>query len=223
MAKIVWNEETKRVFETGVDHGVLYMKGANSTAFDTGVPWSGLINITESPSGAEPQPMYADNIKYGNPMSDEEFAGSIEAYTYPDEFTICDGSVELADGVFLKQQQRVPFCLSYRTLIKNADGSDKGYKIHLVYNAIASPSEQSHDTINETPEAMTFSWDFTTTPVEVTGYKPTAHVVIDSTKADDELLEALETILYGETNTEPRIPLPDELKTLMTPTPPTNP
>ncbi len=215
---IQWDETGKRFYETGVDHGVLYPLGALGT-YPTGVAWNGLISVTESPSGAEAQPKYADNIKYLNMTSLEEFGATIEAYTYPDEFAICDGSVEPEVGVLLGQQSRKQFGLCYRTILGNdVNGNDLGYKLHLIYGALAAPSEKGYTTINETPDAITFSWAITTTPVAVTGHKPTASITIDSRTADPVALAALEAILYGTTgtpNTNGRLPLPDEIITLM--------
>ena len=217
MAAIVWDASGERLFETGVDHGVLYPISSTGT-YDTGVAWNGLSAITESPSGAEATAVWADNIKYVNLLSAEEFGATVEAYTYPDEFAICDGSAELVDGVIIGQQTRKVFGLSYRTKIGNdVDGNDHGYKLHLIYGAQASPSEKAYTTINDSPEAISFSWELTTTPVNVTGAKATACLTIDSTKCDAEKLTALEKILYGSEEEEPRLPLPDEVKTLMTP------
>lgn len=221
MAQLIkWDEVGKKLYETGVDHGVLYLQIADGT-YPVGVPWNGLISITQSPSGAESNPQYADNIKYLNLLSAEEFGGSIEAFTYPDEFAECDGSAELEVGVSIGQQPRKTFGLCYRTVLGNdTQGEAYGYKLHLVYGALASPSERQNQTISESPEATTFSWDFTTTPVPVTGFKPTAYLVVDSTKVDPADLAALEEILYGETGTPDtpgRLPLPDEIATLMAP------
>jgi hypothetical protein len=217
---IKWDEVGKKFYETGVDHAVLYPQIADGS-YPKGIAWNGLISVTQSPSGAEANPQYADNIKYLNLLSVEEFGGTIEAFTYPDEFAICDGSAELELGVMVGQQARTPFGLCYRTVLGNDTlGESYGYKLHLVYGALASPSERQNQTINESPEATTFSWEFTTTPVPVTGFKPTSYIVIDSTKADATALAALEVILYGVTgtpNTEGRLPLPDEIATLMAP------
>lgn len=213
MSKIVWDEIGKRFYETGVEKGVLY-PFAND-AYGAGVPWNGLINVTQKPSGAEPEALYADNIKYLNLMSNEDFGASIEAYTYPKEFRACDGSAQLAKGVIVGQQKRSLFGFSYVTKVGNdTDGADHGYKIHLVYGAQASPSEKAYGTVNETPEAITFSWEVSTTPVAVPGMKPSAHIEIDSTECDAEELAALETILYGSESEEPRLPLPEELATI---------
>lgn len=216
MAKIVWDETGKKLYEAGVDHGVLYPVGTGGT-YPKGVAWNGLISVTESPSGAEASPSYADNIKYMNLVSAEEFGATIEAYTYPDEFALCDGTAELAVGVAIGQQPRKTFGLSYRTIVGNdVDGEAHGYKIHLIYGALAAPSEKAFQTINDSPEGITFSWEITTTPVNVEGHKPTASIVIDSTKVDAEKLEAFETILYGGTapDAAARLPLPAEVKTL---------
>lgn len=224
MSRIVWDKTGERYYETGCDRGVLYPQGAGGT-YPEGVAWNGLTNVTESPEGAEPTDLYADNIKYGSIRSAETFGGTIEAYTYPEEFNACDGNVSVAEGVYIGQQTRVPFGLCYRTMIGNdtADESDDGYKLHLVYGATASPSEKTRDTINDSPEATAFSWEFDTTPVNVTGHKPTATLEIDSRTADAGKLAALEDILYGKdagpagvpAAVEPRLPLPDEIITLM--------
>lgn len=210
MSKIVWDKTGERQYETGVDHGVLYVM-ANG-AYPAGVPWNGLTAVTESPSGAEPTPLYADNIKYLTLMSAEEFGGTIEAYMYPDEFMECDGSAVVADGVYLGQQDRKAFGLCYRTVMGNdTELNNHGYKLHLVYNALAAPSEKGYSTINDSPEAITFSWEFTTTPHEVTDHKPTSVITIDSTKVDAEKLAALEAKLYGSDSEEASLPMPDEV------------
>ena len=218
MAKIKWDKTGERFYETGVKNGVLYVQEGG--AYPKGVAWNGLTAVTESPSGAEATPLYADDIKYLNLLSAEEFGATIEAYTYPDEFAECDGSASLVDGVMIGQQARKTFGLCYRTTIGNdTNGNDYGYKLHIIYGALAAPSEKAYATINDSPEAITFSWEVTTTPVNVTGAKPTASITIDSTKADPTKLAALEDILYGkdgEPGNEPRLPLPDEIKTLMT-------
>ena len=218
MAKLVWDKTGDRLYETGVKNGVLYIPTAG--VYSKGVAWNGLTAVTESPSGAEATALYADDTKYLSLMSAEEFGATIEAYTYPDEFAACDGSAELADGVMIGQQKRSTFGLCYKTTIGNdTDGNDHGYKLHIIYGALAKPSERAYATINDSPEAITFSWEITTTPVNVTGAKPTASLVIDSTKADPTKLAALEDILYGkdgDSATEPRLPLPDEIKSLMT-------
>ena len=215
MSKLVWDKTGERYYETGVKQGVLYVQGVGG-AYNKGVAWNGLTAVTESPSGAEATALYADDIKYLNLMSAEEFGATIEAYTYPDEFAECDGSVALTTGVYIGQQARKTFGLCYRTTVGNdVDSNDYGYKLHLIYGAVASPSEKAYATINDSPEAITFSWEVTTTPVNVAGFKPTASVTIDSTKADKEKLAALEAILYGSESEEPRLPLPDEITTLM--------
>lgn len=197
MSKIVWDETGKRLFETGVDHGVLYPIQTGGL-YNKGVAWNGLTAVNESPSGAEATDLYADNIKYLSMRSAEIFGATVEAYTYPDEFAECDGSATLAEGVTIGQQARKIFGLSYRTLVGNdVDGQDHGYKLHLIYGASASPSERAYATVNDSPEAITFSWELSTTPVNVTGFKPTACVTIDSTKADPTCLKKLEDILYG--------------------------
>lgn len=214
MAKLVWDAIGEKIYETGVDHGVLYVQ--ESGAYPKGVVWNGLTAVTESPSGAEATPLYADNIKYLNLMSTEEFAATIEAYTYPDEFMVCDGSAELATGVMIGQQKRKSFGMCYRTVIGNDTESNAyGYKLHIIYGALAAPSEKAYATINDSPEAITFSWEVSTTPVAVEGHEPTASIVIDSTKVDAEKLAALEAILYGSESEEARLPLPDEIAELM--------
>lgn len=214
MSKLVWDKIGERLYETGVKQGVLYPMDAKGT-YPKGVPWNGLTNVTESPSGAEATALYADDIKYLNLMSTEEFGGTIEAYTYPDEFAECDGSASIATGVYIGQQSRKTFGFCYRTTIGNdVESNAHGYKLHLVYGALASPSEKAYSTINDNPEAVTFSWEFSTTPVNVTGFKPTACLTIDSTKVDAEKLAALEKILYGDDSDESavaRLPLPDEV------------
>lgn len=215
MSKLVWDQTGERLYETGVRNGVLYIPTAG--VYSKGVAWNGLTAVTESPSGAEATPLYADDIKYLNLMSTEEFGATIEAYTYPDEFAECDGSAALVDGVYIGQQARKTFGLCYRTTLGNdVDGNDYGYKLHIIYGCLAAPSEKGYATINDSPEAITFSWEVTTTPVNVTGAKPTASITIDSTKADAAKLAALEDILYGDKSEEARLPLPDEIKTLMT-------
>lgn len=212
--KLLWDETGERIYETGVSKGVVYPQDALG-AYPLGVAWNGLTGVTESPSGAEATPIYADNIKYLNLISAEEFGGTIEAYTYPDEFAICDGSNELKVGVIIGQQKRKAFGLCYRTEIGNdVDGSDHGYKLHLVYGAMAAPSEKAFATINDAPEAITFSWEITTTPVVVTGFKPTASLIVDSTKVDAADLLALEELLYGGTIAMASLPLPDAVAAL---------
>lgn len=207
--ELKWDETGERLFETGVNKGVVYPQDA-AGAYPLGVAWNGLTGVTESPSGAEATPVYADNIKYLNLISAEEFGATVEAYTYPDEFAECDGSAELAVGVKVNQQKRKAFGLSYRTALGNdVDAADHGYKLHLIYGAMAAPSEKAFATINDTPEAITFSWELTTTPVAVTGMKPTASMEIDSTKVDPTALANLEAILYGAEGVDPYLPLPD--------------
>ncbi len=215
MSKLVWDKTGERFYETGVKKGVLYPQAAGGT-YPKGVAWNGLTAVTESPSGAEATPLYADDIKYLNLMSVEEFGATVEAYTYPDEFAACDGSAEVATGVTIGQQPRSTFGLSYVTTLGNdTDGNKHGYKIHIIYGALAAPSEKAYATINDSPEAITFSWELTTTPVSVNGFEPTASVVIDSTKVDAEKLAALEAVLYGSESEEARLPLPDEIVTLV--------
>lgn len=214
MAKIVWDQTGERIYETGVDRAVLYP--ATAGAYPTGVAWNGIVGVSQSPSGAEPTPFYADNIKYLNLMSVEEFGATIEAFTYPDEWAECDGSVEAGPGIMVGQQPRKTFGLSYRTLVGNdTENNQYGYKIHLIYGALASPSEKAYATINDTPEAITFSWEVTTTPVEVTDMAPTAILTIDSTKVEAVQLKALEAVLYGDGVDGPRLPLPAEVVTLL--------
>lgn len=214
MSKLIWDEIGKRYYETGVRNGVLYPRDA-SGAYPLGVAWNGLTAVNESPSGAEPSPLYADDIKYLNLLSAEEFGCTIEAYTYPDEFALCDGSAALSLGVMINQQRRSAFGLCYKTALGNdTDDTDYGYKLHLVYGALAAPSDKNYATINDNPEAITFSWAVTTTPVTVTGFKPTASLTINSTKVDAAKLALLEAILFGTESTNPRLPLPDEIKTL---------
>lgn len=213
---LVWDAAGERLYETGVKKGVLYVQGSDGK-YPKGVAWNGLTGVTESPSGAEANAIYADDMKYLNLYSAEEFGATIEAYTYPDEFAECDGSAELTKGVNIGQQKRKAFGMCYRTVLGNdITGEDYGYKLHIIYGAMASPSEKAYATINDSPEAITFSWEVTTTPVNVAGLKPTASLVIDSTKADPTKLTALEAILYGSETADPRLPLPDEIKTLMT-------
>ena len=221
--RLVWDKTGERYYETGVSQGVLYPQSTDGT-YPLGVAWNGLTTVTESPSGAEATPLYADNIKYLNLMSTEEFGATIEAYTYPDEFAECDGSAAIGKGVMIGQQKRKTFGMCYKTAYGNdVDGTDYGYKLHIIYGALASPSEKAYATINDSPEAITFSWEVTTTPVSVTGFQPTASIVIDSTKADPTKLKALEDILYGKdadssgtpAAVAPRLPLPDEIAELM--------
>ena len=216
MAKIVWDESGKRTYETGVRNGVLYLQDAQG-AYTKGVAWNGLTAVTESPSGAEPTALYADDIKYLELFSAEEFGATIEAYTYPAEFEKCDGSASLGTGVTIGQQDRATFGLCYRTVLGNdVKGSEFGYKLHLIYGAKAKPSEKGYQTINDSPEAITFSWEISTTPVNVAGFKPTACVTIDSTKIEPEKLAQIETLLYGDTSAEAKLPLPDEIAGIVT-------
>lgn len=215
MGALVWDETGKHYYENGVDHGVLYVM-SEPGKYDAGVAWSGLTAVTESPSGAETSAVYADNIKYLNLLSAEEFGATVEAYTYPEEFRVCDGSAELGDGVTIGQQERKPFGLCYRTKVGTDTNANAGYKIHLIYGALAAPSERAYQTINDSPEAITFSWELTTTPVSVTGFKPTAHLEIDTTKATKSTVEAIEGKLYGsDTSTSATILLPDEVAALI--------
>ena len=214
MSKIVWDKVGERLYETGVKQGVLYPQDATG-AYPLGVAWNGLTAVTESPSGAEVSPIYADDIKYLNLVSAEEFGATIEAYTYPDEFAACDGSADLAVGVAIGQQGRKQFGLCYKTTLGNdTENNDHGYKLHLIYGGLAAPSEKAYATINDSPEAITFSWEVTTTPVAVDGFKPTASLTIDSTKVAADKLAALEKMLYGDTATEAHLPLPSEIATL---------
>lgn len=218
MAKLVWDKTGEHLYETGVDHGVLYFPDQTG-AYENGVAWNGLISVSESPSGAEPTGQYADNIKYLNLISAEEFGATIEAYTYPEEFEACNGNKELVDasGVYIGQQARSVFGFCYRTMIGNdTDGQDHGYKLHLVYGCQVSPSEKAYQTINDSPEALTFSWELSTTPVNVTGKKPTALLVIDSTKVDSTKLAEIEAKLYGdESSTGAVLPTPDEIANIL--------
>lgn len=219
MAKLVWDKTGDRLYETGVKNAVLYVRDSGG-AYSKGVAWNGITAVTESPSGAESNPLYADDIKYLNLISNEDFGATIEAYTYPDEFAECDGSAEIVAGVKIGQQKRKTFGLCYRTTLGNdVDGNDHGYKLHIIYGATAAPSERAYATINDSPEAITMSWELSTTPVTVTGFKPTAHLEIDSTKVKAEELTAFEDILYGKDGAEqtgPRLPLPDEIAGLFT-------
>ena len=221
MSKLKWDQTGEKLYETGVEQGAIYPM-ASSGAYDKGAAWNGLTAVTESPSGAEATALYANDKKYLELMSTEEFGGTIEAYTYPDEFAECNGEKELAPGVNISQQTRKAFGMVYKSLIGNdTEGTKHGYKLHIVYGAKVSPSEKANNTINDSPEAVTMSWEFTTTPVEVTGCDPTSHLIIDSTKIEAKKLAALEAILYGTDTgegkeaTEPRLPLPDEIATLM--------
>ena len=221
MARLEWDKTGERIYETGTDRGVLYV--ASNGTYPTGVAWNGLTGVDENPSGAEANAQYADNIKYLELRSAEDFGATVTAYTYPDEFEQCDGSAEPAEGMYIGQQARKMFGLSYRTKIGNdVDGDEHGYYIHLIYGATASPSQRSYKTVNDSPEPIEFSWEVTTTPVNITDYKPVAHIRINSTKADSEKLAVLESVLYGadgEGNAEGRtasLPLPDAVKTILT-------
>lgn len=215
MAKLVWDETGKRLYETGVSKGVLYVQSDDGT-YGNGVAWNGLTAVNESPSGAEATPLYADDIKYLELTSTEEYGASIEAYTYPEEFEQCDGSAELGAGVTIGQQPRKAFGFCYRTLIGNdVNNNDYGYKIHIVYGAKAAPSEKAYQTVNDSPEAITFSWELTTTPVNVEGHKPTACVTIDSTKVEPAKLTSIEEALYGSDTKEPKLLLPDEIAAII--------
>lgn len=209
MAQLVWDAVTTRFYETGVSNVALYIPDGTG-AYANGYAWSGVVSITESPSGAEPSPQYADNIKYLNLYSNEEFGLTIEAFMWPEEFEQCDGTASPAVGVSIGQQARKPFGLAYKTLVGNdAEGTDHGYKLHLAYGCQASPSEKGYSTVNDSPEAVTFSWEVTTTPVAVTDLKPTSLITIDSRTADPAMLAAFEIILFGDGTTEPSLPLPD--------------
>ena len=215
MAKLVWDESGKRLYETGVEKGVLYVQGENGQ-YQQGVAWNGLTAVTESPSGAEPTALYADDIKYLELFSAEEFGATIEAYTYPEEFEACDGSASLGEGVTIGQQDRKAFGLCYRTIVGNdVKGNEHGYKLHLIYGAKAKPSEKAYATVNDSPEAVTFSWEVSTTPVNVAGFKPTASVTIDSTKIQADKLKAIEDKLYGTETQEPTLLMPDEIKQML--------
>jgi hypothetical protein len=215
MPKIVWDQAGEKLYETGVSKGVLYLQDATGT-YPAGVAWNGLVSVTESPSGAEPQPLYADNVKYLSLMSAEEFAATIEAYTYPDEFAECDGSAEVAVGVTVGQQNRTPFGMVYQTIIGNdTEGEAHGYKIHIIYGCQAAPSEKAYASVNDSPEAITFSWEVSTTPVPVPGFKPSSTLVIDSTKVTALKLKAIEDLLFGTDAVAAKLPLPSEIITLM--------
>ena len=212
---LVWDKTGEKTYETGVKNGALYVQDSTG-AYPEGVAWNGLTAVSESPSGAEQTALYADDSKYLSLTSAEEFGATIEAYTYPEEFEQCDGTASIAKGVTIGQQSRKAFGMAYKTTIGNdVDNNDYGYKLHLIYGCLAAPSEKGYSTINDSPEAITFSWEVSTTPENVTGHKPTATITIDSTKADKQKLAALETILYGSESVEPRLPLPDEVASLM--------
>lgn len=211
MAALKWDQTSERLYETGVSKGVVYPQDDRGE-YPNGAAWNGLTAFTESPSGAEATALWADDIKYLSLMSVEEYGFTIEAYTYPDEFAECNGEAELAAGVTIGQQKRKAFGFSCRTIVGNdVDNNDHGYKLHLCYGCLAAPSEKGYSTVNDSPEAITFSWEVSTTPVSVAGFKPTACLTIDSTKVDASKLAALEKILYGDATTEARLPLPDEV------------
>ena len=215
MAKIVWDKSGERFYETGTKHGVLYLQD-DKGEYVKGVAWNGLTGFSESPDGGDATEIWADDMKYLSIRAREDFGGTITAYTYPDEFMACDGSASLIPGVVIGQQARKTFGMSFVTTLGNdVKLDDYGYKIHIIYGATASPSSKDYQTINDSPEAIEFSWDIDTVPVNVTGHKPTAHLVIDSTKVDADKLKAFEAVLYGSEETEPRLPLPDEVKTLL--------
>lgn len=221
MSKLIWDAVGTHEFETGVDHGVLYplsaSSGSDSNVYGPGVVWNGLSKVSQSPEGAEPTTIYADNIEYLNILSAEKFKATIEAYTYPDEFAECDGSAELIEGsgVSIDQQVRKPFCLSYRTKVGTDVNPDAGYKIHIIYGALAKPSSRDYETINDSPAALTMSWELSTTPVTVAGFKPTAHLVIDSTKVEATKLASIEAALYGSEEAASKVLLPDEIAALL--------
>ena len=215
MAKLVWDQISEKLYETGADHAVLYLPN-DSGVYSKGVAWNGLLGFDENPSGAEPTKLWADNVNYITMYSAEEYSGTIRAYMYPDEFASCDGSEEVAAGVTIGQQNRKSFAFSYRTVIGNdVKGNDYGYKIHIVYGCKCSPSAKTHDTINDSPSAVEFSWEVSSTPVAVDGFKPTSTIEIDSTKVDATKLAALEEVLYGGDSVEARLPLPDEIVTIL--------
>jgi len=215
MVALTWDQVGERTYENGVDHGVLYLADGTG-AYNSGFSWNGLVTVTESPSGAESNPQYADNIKYLDLKSAEEFGATIEAFTYPDEFAECDGTVSPKVGVNVGQQPRRSFGLSYRTKVGNDLNANAGYKLHLVYGATAAPSEKAYGTVNDSPEALTFSWELTTSPVQVTGLGPTAILTIDSTKVAAADLASLEALLYGDVDQEPELPMPDDVIALFT-------
>lgn len=218
MAKLIWDKAGEHGYETGVDHGVLFVASvdnAGGTSYSSGVAWNGLTTVTQSPDGAEPTAIYADNIKYLNILSIENFGATIEAYSCPDEFGPCDGSVELAPGVSVSQQERKKFAFSYRTRVGNDIDANAGYKLHIIYNCLAQPSERSYETVNDSPSAITLSWEVSTTPVEVNGMKPTAHLVIDSTKIKPDKLKKIEDALYGTADAPSKLLMPNDIITIM--------
>lgn len=220
MATLIWDVAGERMYETGVNHGVLYVYDTTKSAYGDGVAWNGLTAVTESPSGAESNPQYADNIKYLDLISTEEFGATIEAFMYPDAFMECNGEAEITTGASIGQQTRKMFGFSYRTVLGNdVDNNDHGYKLHLIYGCRAAASEKAYATVSDSPEAITFSWEISTTPVSVSGHKSTASLTVDSTKVSAEGLKALEDVLYGTAEQQPRLPLPDEVKELLATSP----
>lgn len=217
MAKLEWDKTGERFYETGTTHGVLYRLNKTTNAYDKGVVWNGLTAVTESPAGADVNDMYADDIKYASLRAAETFGATVEAYTYPEEFALCDGSAEVAPGIMIGQQNRETFGFSYRTKISN-DMNVDGYKLHLVYGATASPSEKSYATINDSPDAITFSWEFNTTPINVSGFKPTSILTINSLKIDADKLKTIEDLLYGTETEEAKLPTPEEIIAIMSDT-----
>ena len=217
MAALTWDNTGEKLFETGVDHGVLYVWNSANSAYSAGVAWNGLTSFANSPEGADPTDLWADNIKYAVLRSAETFKGTIEAYMYPDEWSECDGSASPATGIHIGQQKRKSFGICYRTMVGSDADTDAStnYKIHVIYNCTASPSERTYETVNDSPNAMTFSWEITSTPVNVTGYKPTSEIVIDVWKLTSEQKLALENKLYGTENTEPTLPEPNALLSLI--------
>ena len=216
MSKLAWDETGKRLIETGTSKGVVYPYDSTTSSYTNGVAWNGLTAVTEKPSGAEANDLYADNILYGKLRSAEKFAATVEAYMYPDAVAALDGTASLATGVTIGQQTRASFGLCYRTEIGDDTTQEKGYKLHLLYGCTISPSEKAYKTVNDNPDAVTFSWDLETTPVNVTGFKPTAIVVIDSTKVSATKMASLEEQLYGTASETASLPLPDAIKTLVT-------
>lgn len=216
MSRLTWDQESERLYETGVSECALYVYDSSKKAYGNGVAWNGIKGITESPSGAETTPLYANNSKYLDLVSVEELSGTINAYMYPDEWMKCDGSATAGDGIYIGQQSRASFGLVYKTIIGNdTEGTDHGYKLHIIYGAKASPSERAYNTVNDSPEANDLSWTFKTTPVEINGFKKTSIITLDSTKVNSEKLKALDKILYGDGETDPRLPLPDEILTTL--------
>lgn len=215
MSRLKWDQAGERFYETGVDRGVLYIQGTGGI-YEDGEVWNGLVSVSENPDGAEPNPQYADNIKYLNLISIEELKGTIEAFTYPDSFAECDGTYEVAPGMRIGQQPRKTFGLSYRTILGNDEESNAhGYKLHMIYGAVAQPSEKSYETVNDSPEALTFSWEFETTPVDVEGFQPTALVTVSSLDVEPAVMKELEDLLYGTADAKATLPLPDEIADLL--------